>query len=133
MASTVSATTSRQSRPQRLNGSKNRAFSALFDLYNEPQTSVWGFLYALIYSKLGQNLKEFCKKLNFCILTPPFDTTSFFCIWFIVFLAVTLPKMGQHYGTDFGTLWMGHKKILSIEFLFLTFFLYICFERYRFW
>jgi hypothetical protein len=38
------------------------------------------------------NLREISLFLNFCILTPLFDTTLLFAIWFIVFLAVNLQK-----------------------------------------
>lgn len=70
--------TSRQSRPQLLSGSKNRAFLAYFKHLQEPRTSVWGFLYVLIFNVLVVILGKICLFLKFCILTPPFDTTSEF-------------------------------------------------------
>jgi len=60
--------------------------------FREPQTSVWGFLFVLIFNYLERILREISFFLNFCILTPLFDTTSYFVIWFIAFLAVTLPQ-----------------------------------------
>ena len=79
---------------KKLSGNKNRFFLAYFKHIYEPRTSVWGFFYVLIFNMLGMNLREFSLFLNFCILTPLFDTTLFFVFWFIGFLAVTLQKNG---------------------------------------
>ena len=101
--STASVTISRQSHPQPLSGSKNRAILACFQRFVEPQTSVWGFLNVLIFNVLAMFLRKISYFLNFCILTPLFDTTLLFHIWSVGFIPVPLSKKGQYYGTNFGT------------------------------
>lgn len=56
---------------------------------------VWGFLYVLISNNLVERLRRINDFLKFCILTPLFDTTLFFTVCFIGFLAVSLLKNGQ--------------------------------------
>ncbi len=56
---------------------------------------VWGLLYVLISNNLVERLRRINDFLKFCILTPLFDTTLFFTVCFIGFLAVSLLKNGQ--------------------------------------